>query len=319
MQKFFLSSLFLFAVLVPGFSQTDSDSSGQLNASDIEALLRYQVYIDSIVNSLKYETGTVTLGDNLATITVPAGFKYLNGDDAVTVLTELWGNPPGNKSLGMLFPENDTPMSDSSFAINITWSEDGYIDDSDAKDIDYNELLTTMQNDTKEENKQRQEAGYPTIDLVGWASSPYYDAQSKKLHWAMELKFAESDENTLNYNIRVLGRKGYLNMNVIGGMYVLDEVKAKINSILPSVSFTDGNKYSDFNPDIDQVAAYGIGGLIAGKVLAKVGILAKLGVFFAKFWKLIAIGAVALIAGIRKLFGRKEAEENAPPAEEETA
>ena len=42
------------------------------------------------------------------------------------------------------------------------------------------------------------------------------------------------------------------------------------------VEFDDGNRYSDFNPDIDTVAAYGIGGLIAGKLAAKAGIFALL-------------------------------------------
>ena len=42
--------------------------------------------------------------------------------------------------------------------------------------------------------------------------------------------------------------------------------------------------YSEFNPDIDTVAAYGIGGLIAGKVLAKAGVLAAGLVLLKKFW-----------------------------------
>ncbi|TYA89160.1 DUF2167 domain-containing protein, partial [Seonamhaeicola marinus] len=62
-------------------------------------------------------------------------------------------------------------------------------------------------------------------------------------------------------------------------------------------------RYSDFNPDIDQVAAYGIGGLIAGKILAKAGFFAVI----LKFWKFIAIGAVALFSSFRKkIFGNKK-------------
>jgi len=82
---------------------------------------------------------------------------------------------------------------------------------------------------------------------------------------------------------------------------------------LPAVNFTEGNRYADFNPDIDKVAAYGIGGLIAGKVLMKAGILAKIGLILAKFWKLIAIGVVAFFAGIRKLFGGKKSENTETP------
>ncbi|MEM9823100.1 MAG: DUF2167 domain-containing protein, partial [Bacteroidota bacterium] len=190
-----------------------------------------------------------------------------------------------------------------------TYSEDGYIDDSDAKDLDYDELLTTMIDDTKMESEQRVQMGYEPIALSGWASAPFYDAENKKLHWALDLVFSNSEDHTLNYNIRALGRKGYLQMNVIGEMTVLDQVKSDINYILPSITFNEGNRYSDFNPDIDKVAAVGIGGLIAGKVLAKAGILAKVGILLAKFWKFILIGVIALFAGIRRLFGGKEATE----------
>ena len=78
------------------------------------------------------------------------------------------------------------------------------------------------------------------------------------------------------------------------------------DNILASVDFTSGNRYADFNPDIDEVAAYGIGGLIAGKILAKAGFFAVI----LKFWKFIAIGAVALFGGFRKkLFGGSKGED----------
>jgi uncharacterized membrane-anchored protein len=172
--------------------------------------------------------------------------------------------------------------------------------------LDYDDLLEEMQEDIKESNPQRTAQGYPTMELVGWASTPYYDQENKKLHWAKELKFEDTEVNTLNYNIRVLGRKGYLNLNAIGDINMLEAFNADRDNILHSVEFTPGNRYSDFNPDIDKVAAYGIGGLIAGKILAKAGFFALI----LKFWKFIAIGAVALFSGFRKkLFGgsKKEA------------
>lgn len=60
-------------------------------------------------------------------------------------------------------------------------------------------------------------------------------------------------------------------MNFIANMGQLEEVNAARDEVLAMVSFNDGHKYSEFDPDIDKVAAYGIGGLIAGKVLAKTG------------------------------------------------
>lgn len=263
----------------------------------------YLEKIDSINNSFTYEYGKVILQNGLAEIQVPEGYKFLDAKQSKYVLTDLWGNPP-SEVLGMLFPKATDPMSENfTYAVEITYSNEGHINDDDAQNLDYDELLQQMKDDTKSGNAQRKKLGYPTIDFIGWASDPFYDAATKKLHWAKELNFEGETIHTLNYNIRVLGRNGYLNLNAIGTIDVLPQFKQDVNNILHSVAFTEGNTYADFNPDIDKVAAYGIGGLIAGKVLAKAGFFAMI----LKFWKIIAIGIVGLFTAFKnKLFGSKK-------------
>lgn len=294
--------------LLFAFDQDDTDTTSVQMMDEATARAIYQGYADSLEASFNYQTDRIDIKNGLATIQVPEGYKYLGPKESEIVLTDLWGNPPsveGNRSLGMLFPKDSGPSDTESYAINITYSEEGYINDSDAKDLNYDELLESMIADTKAENDQRIQMGYEGIALDGWASKPYYDAENKKLHWALDLVFGTMEEHTLNYNIRALGRKGYLQLNVIGDMDVLSQVQSDIRHILPSVEFNEGNRYSDFNPDLDKVAAVGIGGLIAGKVLAKAGILAKLGILLTKFWKIIAVVAIGFFAGIRRLFGGK--------------
>lgn len=53
-----------------------------------------------------------------------------------------------------------------------------------------------------------------------------------------------------------------------------------------------------FQQDVDKIAAYGIGGLIAGKILSKAGIF----VILAKFWKVITLAVVGVLAAFRKKF-----------------
>lgn len=79
----------------------------------------------------------------------------------------------------------------------------------------------------KEGNKARVANGYEEISLIGWASKPYYDNEKKILHWAKKLNFGGAEENTLNYNVRVLGRKGVLMLNAIANMNNLSDVKAE--------------------------------------------------------------------------------------------
>lgn len=69
------------------------------------------------------------------------------------------------------------------------------------------------------------------------------------------------------------------------------------------VSFTDGNKYADYTAGVDKVAAVGIGGLIAGKVIAKTGFLVTFLLIFKKAWFLLLLPLVWLK---NKIFGRKD-------------
>ena len=133
-------------------------------------------------------------------------------------------------------------------------------------------------------------------------------SSTKKLHWAKALRFEGQEVQTLNYNIRALGRRGVLVLNVIADMDGLPVVERNLPEVLAMTEFSPGHRYHEFDPDLDEVAAYGIGALIAGKVAAKAGLFAKLGVLLValkKFWIVLAIGAFAAVKG---LMGRKKRE-----------
>ncbi len=281
-------------------------SADSLNVDLTEEMMQeiyFQQYADSVNSSYTFQTGNVSLLNGAVSLDVPTGYKYLDAEQSEHVLTEVWGNPPSS-TMGLLFPENSHPISDEdTYAVEINFINDGYVSDEDATDINYSELADEIKDDSKEWNKERIAQGYEPIEFVGWASSPFYDQQNKKLHWAKELKFGDDEENTLNYEIRILGRKGYLDMNALGNITVLPQFKQDIDVVLSSINFNEGHRYEDFDSNIDKVAAYGIGGLIAGKVLAKVGFFAVI----AKFGKFIIIGIVGFFAVFKKrLFGKKE-------------
>lgn len=294
--KQLFSIFFLGGTLITSQAQTDT------LALEVDSI---QLYIDSVELSMNYQTGVIDLPSGVATITIPAGYKYLNKDQSEDVLVNIWGNPYyEGMSEGMIFPEDAGVYSEEAIAFNIQYDEIGYVDDSDAEDIDYDELLEEMQKDSEESNKARAEQGYPAIHFEGWAAQPYYDSEHKVLHWAKNLNFEGNEYNTLNYNIRVLGRKGVLVINAISDMDNLENVKAAVPEMLDIVEFTEGYAYSDFDPEIDEVAAWTIGGLVAGKVLSKVGFLALL----AKFWKVLLVGAGAAGSFIFKRFRSKKEE-----------
>lgn len=305
--SFMLKNLYLACLLLitPGTNAATPEDSAAIYQENMEH------YVDSIKKAQKYQTGTILLPGGKAAIQVPAGFKFLNKEQSRYVLTTLWGNPPENaaNTLGMIFPEKADPFTDSSYAFIVEFEEIGYVKDDDAEKIDYDEMLKNMQAEEKEDNKERLKQGYPELHFIGWAQQPYYDKQNKVLHWAKEIRFGDDDgDHTLNYEVRILGRHGVLSMNAVCTMRELPLVKANINKVLHMASFTDGNTYADFDPKIDNIAAWTIGGLVAGKVLAKVGFFGIILKFLGVAWKFIALAFIALFAYLRRVFFRRKEE-----------
>jgi uncharacterized membrane-anchored protein len=243
----------------------------------------------------------------VAKVAVPDSLSYYGPKDAKTVLVTLWGNPPTDTELlGLLLPAGKSPLEKDTWGVVIDFEKSGFVKDDDAAKINYDDLLKDMKASSVEANKAREKAGYPTVELVGWATPPHYDAATKKIYWAKDLKFGGDPEHTLNYFIRVLGRRGVLNLNVVGGMSQLEEIEKATPTILAAVEFTDGNRYADFSPGSDKVATYGLAGLVAGGVLAKTGVLKGLLAALIAGKKFVVVGAIALFAFVKKLFGKKE-------------
>jgi len=286
--------LCLFFITTKLFAKDPTDSIEFLNAQLKK--------IDSIEQSLHYKTGKITLSNGIATINVPQNFKFLDAAEAKYIVEDIWGNLKGQTPLGMLVPANSA-ASIANYAFLVEYQDLGYVKDNDADKIDYDDLLKQMKEESAENNKEREKEGIPAMNLVGWASAPYYDKTNNVLHWAKEYEVPGYDENTLNYDVRVLGRKGVLVLQAVSGIAQLDSVKQNINPLLQAVAFTGGNKYTDFDSKTDNVAAWTIGGLVAGKILAKVGFFA----IILKFLKFILLGIAGLGSAIWKYIkGRKK-------------
>lgn len=268
-----------------------------------------QMTAEQFVASLHFKKGEIAVPEAKAHFRLSPAFRYLDKDDTRRVLEDMWGNPPDDSVLGMIVPVKPALNDDDGWAVVVTYSGDGYVSDIDASTIDYPDLLKQMQESTREQNSERKRAGYGVVDLVGWAVPPRYDADSKKLYWAKELAFNDNPQHTLNYDIRVLGRNGYLSLNAVADMSSLTRVQQGMQQLLPMTEFDAGARYADYDKSTDKTAAYGLAALIGGGLAAKAGLFAKLGLLLAKFWKLGLVGLVLLGSGIKRLFGSKRKDE----------
>ena len=253
-----------------------------------------------LVQSLQYSDGKVAVAQAQAHLNLGKEFRYLGAADARKVLEQLWGNPPDADVLGMVVPRGSDLLDDKGWAVVVTYADEGYVSDEDAAKIDYSEMLQEMKDGTEESNAERREAGYGGIDLIGWAEPPHYDASAKKLYWAKELAFEGSENHTLNYDIRVLGRRGYLSLNAVAGMGELGQVRTGMQQLLPSVEFDQGARYADYDSSTDKTAAYGLAALVGGGIAAKAGLFGKIGVLLLGLKKLL----IPLVLVIGAFFGK---------------
>ncbi len=289
--KAFLMSLLLGWAVLPAFA-----ASAETDAKITE--------LSKLLENMKPEKGNITLPGGLAKINLPPQFLYLNPADAETLLTKIWNNPASGGTLGMIVPSGFNPFADDSWAVIITYADDGYVKDDDASTIDYDKLLAEMKSGVAAANQEREKQGFPPIELIGWAAPPRYDAAAHKMYWAKEIKFGDEKEHTLNYNIRILGRSGVLVLNAVGGLPQLKEIEAATPQILAMVNFQDGHRYADFNPSTDKVAAYGLAALVAGGIAAKAGLFKVLWVGLLAFKKLIIVAAVAVAGFFKKMWAK---------------
>ncbi|RDZ27714.1 DUF2167 domain-containing protein [Lysobacter silvisoli] len=257
----------------------------------------------AFAQSLQYQQGQVAVAPADAQLKLGKDFRYLGAADAQKVLEQLWGNPPDSDVLGLIVPAGVDLLDEHSWAVVVTYVDEGYVSDEDAAKIDYAQMLKDMQEGTQEANAERRKAGYEAIELVGWAEPPRYDAATKKLYWAKELAFEGSPNHTLNYDIRVLGRRGYLSLNAVAGMGELAQVRSGMQRLLPQVEFDAGARYADYDSSTDKTAAYGLAALVGGGLAAKAGLFAKIGALLLGLKKLLIPLVLVVGAAFGKLIG----------------
>jgi len=291
-----------------------------------EDVARRQAAADRLAKELNRQTGTIPLPAAKADLALGDRYYFVGPEQARTILVDVWHNPPAAADgvLGMVFPAGKS-FTDDTWSAVITFEGTGYVSDDDAKTIDYDEMLADMRASDEEQAPDIRAQGYPAGIVQRWAQAPTYDAGKHSLVWARDIKFDGLSEDSLNYDIRLLGRGGVLSMNILASMSQLDEVREAAKTFASVGSFHSGARYADFNATTDKKAEYGLAGLVAAggaaAVAKKVGLLAIL----AKFGKFLLIGVVALFAAFRNfiggLFGRKPtlnaAEWEAPRAEDE--
>jgi uncharacterized membrane-anchored protein len=254
----------------------------------------------------------VDLGHELS-LELPAEHLFLEKGEAAKLL-EMNGSFYNEDLLGVVAPQDDK----ATWVVVVRYQDEGYIKDDEA--LDAKEILTAIQEGTEEANKERVERGFKPLHVSDWTEAPHYDKARHELIWALN---AISDNSTsVNYSTRMLGRRGYVSMNLVVSPEGLVAGKPEVARLLANTQFNPGARYADYQEGTDKVAEFGLAGLVLGGAGVGAAKLVKVGLF-AKFWKvilgLLVAGKKAVIllfagaaAFLKRLFGKKETE--SPPS-----
>ena len=247
---------------------------------------------------------TIDLGAQ-ASMQLPAGMAFLPKQPA-DKLMQMVGNGTDPNRYGIIIPtsEEDDWMADLSYI------DSGYIKDDDAKNWDVDALLKNIKEGTKEQHKERAERGIPPLEVGGWVEKPHYDAATRHLIYSVDAKTVGEATPSVNYNTYALGRYGYISLNFVADLDTIERYKPTAQQLLAAIEYRAGQRYADFNPTTDKIAEYGIAALVGGLAAKKLGLLAVIAAFAVKFSKLLIVGAVGVIYGVKKLFGGRRREED---------
>lgn len=303
----------IFLALMAAFILPSALSAAQPAAPGEETS---EARVRRIAAQLHPVSGDVRIPQANAVLHLGEGYYFLPANEARLVLTEAWGNPSrlADGVLGMVFPAGKT-FADDTWGAVITYEASGYVSDSDAASVNYDETLVTLRGDEEAINERRASEGFPNTHLVGWAQQPVYDPRTHSMVWATNIQFAGQSDNTLNYDVRLLGRRGVLSLNMVTVMSKLAETREAARRFAGAAEYAAGERYADYQAGTDQTAEYGVAGLITAGVGAAVAQKAGLFALILAFGKKIIIFLIAGVAllwkRIRRLFGGSDEEEYA--------
>lgn len=287
----------------PAASATSDDDEDAVRDMDLSSLPERERKIIEAERSSKWQDGPMKVSLPAgATVELPAGYRYLDVPQSKTLLNAL-GQIYTDGSQGMIAPAD--PEAD--WRAYLAFDDSGYVKDDEK--IDADDLLKALREGQDEVNKERSKLGHPALHLGNWSESPRYDRTKHHLVWGLRVSVDGETSEAINYNTRILGRRGYLSLNLVSEASEIQRYVPEAEKLLGVTTFNQGERYADFSEKTDKIAEYGLAGLILGgaglgaaKVAGKVGLIALL----AKGGKGLILALLAPFAALKKWLSRSK-------------
>ena len=252
----------LFSICSMAFPEDSTTLLPQAEAPIIEKL-NHQ--LDSLENQIKYHTGNIMLAGGKFNLRVPDEFLFIDAAQSRYILEELWGNLPDPEVAGMIVRKGFQPsklINDYSFVIG--YSDIGHVSVEKDAELNHTDLLANLKNNMLRSNESRLNMGLNTMAVSGWVMVPYFDHFKKALYWATRITANGTDEEILNYNLRLLGKTGVIKINAVATLDQLSDIKKNLPLIIAQTRFSAEERFEAFKEGTDRESKQNLTSLIAG-------------------------------------------------------
>ncbi len=249
---------------------------------------------------------------------VPQGYQFLDAEGTRIFLRDI--HRPEPKGLAGLMT-----AASQDWYIVFSWSETGYVSDSNRASFNQDSLLKAIWMQTDKENKSLSKQGLPTVTHVSWEMKPEYHAARNLLDFAIRMDGHSENDAKINYVAKFLGRRGVLEANFVRRLRAGDDL-ADVKRLLRALSFKEGEAYAEYKNG-DKAAAGGLPELVtlyagAAELTKAVAAADPTGGFKVIWIALGVIGCVGVTGGMmlaRKLRRQKSASASSAAEEEQVS
>lgn len=243
--------------------------------------------------SVKWQEGpSIEDLGTIAQVRVPAGYVFAGANDT-RALMEAMQNPTSGTELGFVAPAG------LDWFVVFEFDDVGYVRDDEKSTLNPDALLDSIKRGTEASNKERQRRGWASMTIVGWEQQPHYSETTHNLEWA--IRGESSGHVVVNQNTRLLGRGGVMRVTLVSDPNAFTATLPKFKELLDGYTFKPGHGYSEYRQG-DKLAKYGLTALVVGGATA---VAVKTGLF-KWLWKGLVIGAIALVAFVKRVFAPKK-------------
>jgi uncharacterized membrane-anchored protein len=247
----------------------------------------------------------VELGDDTE-IDLPAGMILYERADARRLLRTI--GEPSDDVLAIVREPG------AAWTVILSYSDGGYVEDADASALDAGELLGQYRDNNRAQNERRRVLGAPALAIDGWTQLPHYDRARHRLSWGLAAHTAGG--TLVNLFTRILGRGGFLSVNLIDDADAIARSELHARSIVPALRFKPGARYGDHLAG-DPRTGRGLRDLVLGSAgvtaASQLSVFTKVTLAVKNTFVFIFLGALGAL-GIGELFRRRHRRNLRPAA-----